>query len=100
MAGNLTERRKRVNQQSEQARKEDKLYPLEVYQAMAEKGHDEMGPFAGHTQNIQPHNMGVRQSRQYWLQHDLNVLEEQAKLRKKKKQQEIADRLLRKRGAK
>lgn len=120
MAGNLTERRKKVLRQAEEARKNDKIYPLEIYQATAEKGYDERGPFAGHTQNIQPKNMGIRQARQYWLQHDLEAgknselyrenrvqkyadqqrLQEEKKkkdqARRKKKQYEIADRLLRK----
>lgn len=92
----LTERRKRVLRQAEEARKNDKIYPLEIYQATAEKGYDERGPFAEHTQNIQQKNMGTRQARQYWLQHDLDLMEERRKQQKKKKQNEIADRLLRK----
>lgn len=120
MAGNLTERRKKVLRQAEEARKNDKIYPLEIYQATAEKGYDERGPFAGHTQNIQQKNMGTRQARQYWLQHDLKAgeqselyrenrvqkyadqqrLQEEKKkkeqARRKRKQGEIADRLLRK----
>ena len=92
----LTERRKRVLRQAEEARKNDKIYPLEIYQATAEKGYDDRGPFAGHTQNIQQKNMGTRQARQYWLQHDMNVMEERRKAQKKKKQNEIVDRLLRK----
>ena len=92
----LTERRKRVLRQAEEARKNDKIYPLEIYQATAEKGYDERGPFAGHTQNIQQKNMGIRQARQYWLQHDMDLMEERRKQQKKKKQNEIADRLLRK----
>ena len=83
----LTERRKRVLRQAEEARKNDKIYPLEIYQATA---------FAEHTQNIQQKNMGTRQARQYWLQHDLDLMEERRKQQKKKKQNEIADRLLRK----
>lgn len=120
MAGNLGERRKKVLQQAEEARKNDKIYPWEIHQAMTEKGFDERGPFAGHTQNIPQKNMGTRQARQYWMQHDLDMGEiselhrenrvqkhaaqqdlkdrqkakEQA--RRRKKQGEIADRLLRK----
>lgn len=120
MAGNLTERRKKVLRQAEEARKNDKIYPWEIHQATAEKGYDELGPFAGHTQNIPQKNMGTRQARQYWLQHDLKMgeqselyrenrvqkyadqkrLQEEKKkkdqARRRKKQYEIADRLLRK----
>ena len=97
MAGNLTERHKRVIKQSEQARDNDKLHPFEIHQS--NQGTDDF-PFGGFSEDAQLHNMGTRQARQYWLQHDMRVKDEQAKLRKKKKQQELADRLLRKRGAK
>lgn len=120
MAGNLTERRKKVLRQAEEARKNNKIYPWEIHQATTEKGFDERGPFAGHTQNIQQKGTATRQARQYWMQHDLDMGEiselhrenrvqkyaaqqdlqdrqkakEQA--RRRKKQGEIADRLLRK----
>lgn len=120
MAGNLSERRKKVLQQAEEARKNDKIYPWEIHQATAEKGYDERGPFAGYTQDIQQKNMGTRQARQYWMRHDLEAgeqselyrenrvqkhadqqrLQEEKKkkeqARRKRKQGEIADRLLRK----
>lgn len=72
MAGNtLEQRRKRVNQQTKQAQKQDKLYPREVYD-----GNQAVGkfPFSGHSEDVTPQSRNIRQGRQYWLQHDLDVM--------------------------
>ena len=119
MAGNMRDKRRRVREQAEQAQEQDKMYPWAVHQATVEKGYDEKGAYAEYAQNI-TESRNTRQGRQYWLRHDMEqdpgpgkpstvhqspnneyVNKENARKRyeqekKRKKQGEIADRLLKK----
>jgi len=101
MAGDLTERRKRVLEQAKQAQKQDKLYPREIYD-----GNNAVGkfPYGGYSEDVQLQNWkNTRQGRQYWLQHDLRMgdiseLHRENRVQKLAAQQEYQERMRQKRN--
>ena len=95
MAGNLTERRKKVLQQSKTARDQDKLYPWEVNQGTTQKGYGEDTPFWKQSQNIVQENDNTRQSRMYHLQHDREVMDARERDRKEREEREKDPRKMR-----
>ena len=95
MAGIIRELQKKVREQNEQARKQDKIHPFETYQS------NEMGnfPFGGYSEDTQLRSNGTRQGRKYNLENrlpasggsDVNAMKEWKNRKKNTKTRKVLE---------